>query len=560
MSEICDFGYTIDNGQEREDVLTNYFSLDKGVGQTDNTSTSTTGHIMTLGTSTNFAQTYCGSNDDDKDGDGVKDNVDKCPNVFNPKQEDDDADGIGNVCDNCLIISNHDQLDADQDGVGDVCDICKNNANFDQADTDVDENGAPKPDGIGDVCDNCRTIYNPNQEDVNKNGIGDVCEGLAQGAGTNSFATTPLTAYRFVGDKQYELSNHLGNVLSVISDRRLFANNLFVADIQSYSDYYPFGMLVPSRHGSSDSYRYGFQGQEKDDELKGEGNSLNYTFRMHDPRIGRFFATDPLESKYAYYSPYQFSGNRVIDMVELEGLEPAQAPKAEGERANAVDQNAINNNTYGLSDLIGWLRGNTENNALYKTWVGHSVTGTDAPQWVEEANYKQIVLPIAIEFAKNAGWSYGDTWKSAKDLICNPGSDTGLISPQAWDFISSRVTAADLRDYLTQIGASAINSANKSSASSATGAITPQEIDSPFFGLTFGLKAFAMRGEATGGATLGFSTSNNYKKTFFTAYPELEGQVVVHHAVEQQVLTRYNIFSKSEIHSLENLRDRKSVV
>jgi RHS repeat-associated protein len=81
-------------------------------------------------------------------------------------------------------------------------------------------------------------------------------------------------------------------------------------------------MLVPNRHGSSADYRYGFQGQEKDDELKGEGNSLNYTFRMHDPRVGRFFARDPLENKYPWYSPYQFSGNRVIDAVELEGLEP----------------------------------------------------------------------------------------------------------------------------------------------------------------------------------------------------------------------------------------------
>ena len=81
-------------------------------------------------------------------------------------------------------------------------------------------------------------------------------------------------------------------------------------------------MLVPSRHGSSDSYRYGFQGQEKDDELKGEGNSLNYTFRMHDPRVGRFFATDPLFRKYPYYSSYAFSGNRVIDATEIEGQEP----------------------------------------------------------------------------------------------------------------------------------------------------------------------------------------------------------------------------------------------
>jgi len=43
---------------------------------------------------------------------------------------------------------------------------------------------------------------------------------------------------------------------------------------------------------------------------------------MHDPRVGRFFAVDPLEKSYPFYSPYQFSGNRVIDVAELEGLEP----------------------------------------------------------------------------------------------------------------------------------------------------------------------------------------------------------------------------------------------
>jgi len=80
-------------------------------------------------------------------------------------------------------------------------------------------------------------------------------------------------------------------------------------------------MLVPNRHASSASYRYGFQGQEKDDELKGEGNSLNYQFRMHDPRVGRFFAIDPLTMSYPHYTPYSFSGNKVIAFGEIEGLE-----------------------------------------------------------------------------------------------------------------------------------------------------------------------------------------------------------------------------------------------
>lgn len=57
------------------------------------------------------------------------------------------------------------------------------------------------------------------------------------------------------------------------------------------------------------------------DEIKGEGNSVNYKYRMHDPRIGRFFAVDPLAAKYSYNSPYAFSENVVISHVELEGLE-----------------------------------------------------------------------------------------------------------------------------------------------------------------------------------------------------------------------------------------------
>ncbi|GAA3582432.1 RHS repeat-associated core domain-containing protein [Snuella lapsa] len=133
---------------------------------------------------------------------------------------------------------------------------------------------------------------------------------------------------RLLGDKRYELSNHLGNVLSVISDRKLVDDPLnftnFTPDVLSYNDYYPFGMLLPNRHGSSDSYRYGFQGQEKDDEIKGEGNSYAYTYRMHDPRIGRFFATDPMETVYPWNSPYAFSENRVIRFIELEGLEKAE--------------------------------------------------------------------------------------------------------------------------------------------------------------------------------------------------------------------------------------------
>jgi hypothetical protein len=58
----------------------------------------------------------------DEDGDGIRDNVDNCPNVPNPDQTDSDGDGVGDACDNCPNVANPDQADNDHDGVGDACD------------------------------------------------------------------------------------------------------------------------------------------------------------------------------------------------------------------------------------------------------------------------------------------------------------------------------------------------------------------------------------------------------------------------------------------------------
>jgi len=117
-----------------------------------------------------------------------------------------------------------------------------------------------------------------------------------------------------IGDKRYELSNHLGNVMSVITDEKLAGNN---PDVIAYNDYYPFGMLLPGRHDDTQKYRYGFQGQEKDDEIKGEGNSYDFGDRMLDPRIGRWFSTD-MKSK-EFQSNYNFAMNNPTIFVDPDG-------------------------------------------------------------------------------------------------------------------------------------------------------------------------------------------------------------------------------------------------
>ncbi len=65
-----------------------------------------------------------------------------------------------------------------------------------------------------------------------------------------------------------------------------------------------------------------------DDEIKGEGNSLDFTFRMYGSREGRFLSLDPLSVQYPHNSPYAFAENRVIDGIELEGLEYVDPDKA----------------------------------------------------------------------------------------------------------------------------------------------------------------------------------------------------------------------------------------
>ncbi|MBW7943715.1 MAG: hypothetical protein H3C64_15365, partial [Candidatus Kuenenia stuttgartiensis] len=68
-------------------------------------------------------------------------------------------------------------------------------------------------------------------------------------------------------------------------------------------------------------YKYGFNGKENDNEVKGEGNQQDYGMRIYDPRLGRFLSVDPLTSKFPWYTPYQFAGNKPIIAIDLDGLE-----------------------------------------------------------------------------------------------------------------------------------------------------------------------------------------------------------------------------------------------
>jgi RHS repeat-associated protein len=75
------------------------------------------------------------------------------------------------------------------------------------------------------------------------------------------------------------------------------------------------------------TYRFGFNGKENDNGVKGLGNQQDYGMRIYDPRVGRFLSVDPLTKNYPWYTPYQFAGNSPIANIDLDGAEPRPAGK-----------------------------------------------------------------------------------------------------------------------------------------------------------------------------------------------------------------------------------------
>lgn len=136
-------------------------------------------------------------------------------------------------------------------------------------------------------------------------------------------------------NKRYELTNHLGNVLGVLLDEK---DGNGQAAVFSMQDYYPFGSAMPGRYGKVDAggnigedvegsgYRYGFNGKENDNEVKGEGNQVAFEARVYDPRVGRFLSRDPLANKYPYQSDYSYAGNSPIRLIDVLGMGPGDPP------------------------------------------------------------------------------------------------------------------------------------------------------------------------------------------------------------------------------------------
>ncbi|MEN9303960.1 MAG: hypothetical protein RL264_2389 [Bacteroidota bacterium] len=59
------------------------------------------------------------------------------------------------------------------------------------------------------------------------------------------------------------------------------------------------GYTTALENWSPAGYRDGYQGSEKDDEMKGSGNSYDFGARIYDSRVGRWWSMDPVNQLIA---------------------------------------------------------------------------------------------------------------------------------------------------------------------------------------------------------------------------------------------------------------------
>ena len=169
---------------------------------------------------------------------------------------------------------------------------------------------------------------------------------------------------------------------------------------------------MPGRSFTSEKYRFGFNGKEKDDELKGDGNSYDYGARMLDSRLGRFLSVDPFSVLYPHASSYCYVENNPIFRIDPNG-ENWFYYQAKGEEKNMWHWQKGTKATF--TDINGkeaTLSGGFENIVFYKTGRKNAFGATKGTIYVYQQD--KLVLIEKGVFSGSAAWATNEAFDKKK--------------------------------------------------------------------------------------------------------------------------------------------------
>jgi RHS repeat-associated protein len=176
------------------------------------------------------------------------------------------------------------------------------------------------------------------------------------------------------------------------------------------------------------SYRYGYQGSERDDEIKGNGNQYTTYFRGLDPRLGRWLSVDPKASSLPWQSPYCSMDNNPIALNDVKGDKTEDWVKNEKTGKITWDKNAKDQSTTAIgskyigskpSDIVEHFFGKTQFSKKTED-VGiidiqsfenpYSASGT-VPNYLEATTTMQVNLKASIKDSWGEDGSYAPEFK-----------------------------------------------------------------------------------------------------------------------------------------------------
>ncbi|WKZ78878.1 MAG: RHS repeat-associated core domain-containing protein [Candidatus Kapaibacterium sp.] len=226
---------------------------------------------------------------------------------------------------------------------------------------------------------------------------------------TDTLGIFDRVSSRTLGTKRYELTDHLGNVRATVTDVVIDHGGDLDAELSTRTDYYPFGMIMGGRNTSAgDVHRYGFNGKENDNEVKGEGVQQDYGFRIYDARVARFLSVDPLSEEFSWNSTYSFAENDVIRAVDIDGREKCiviltSTKDGRTKSKTITDKTAVQALWKGLStvDNLNWTQGEW----MYRQYTDGYNTYPYYPRVLENVGALIIDQRLGVNSISYVGWA-----------------------------------------------------------------------------------------------------------------------------------------------------------